>query len=342
MSLRDIVNVQISRETTAIDRESFGIAMFVVEDNVFDSGERVRSYSSIAGVAEDFATTDSAYKMALAAFSQEVRLTRIKIGQKDVSEDWDEALTAISEVDDVWYGLACDTVDAAEIVEIAAWVEARTKIYIAKSSDSDVITNSTTDVGSDLQDANYARTALLWHSLATTTYPDCAWLGNCLVRDPGSQTWKFKTLPAITVDSFTATQKDAMIGKNVNFYERIAGVNITREGTMAEGEYIDVIRGIDWLTARIQERVYERLVNSPKVPYTNAGIAVIENCVREQLDIAVDRGVIAPEPPYTVTVPDVLDTDSADRADRILRDVEFEGRLAGAIHSVTITGVVTV
>src|SRR5690606_10371742 len=127
----------------------------------------------------------------------------------------------------------------------------------------------------------------------------------------------------IPTDTFTANQKVNMLTKNANFYERIAGVSITREGKMAVGEYIDVIQGVDWITARMQERVYERLVNSPKIPYTNAGIAVIETCVREILDLAITRGIIAPEPTYTVTVPDVLATHQADRANRLLRDVSF-------------------
>ena len=79
-----------------------------------------------------------------------------------------------------------------------------------------------------------------------------------------------------------------MVEKNANIYETIAGVNITREGTVAEPEFIDVIHGVDWLTARIQERVYAALVNQPKIPYTNAGIAAIESLVREQLDAALD------------------------------------------------------
>jgi len=340
MSLKDIVNVEIRRETTAITQLGFGTLLILVQDDVFS--ERLRSYGDIDEVGEDFAEGDAGYKMALAAFSQEISPERIKIALRQVSETWSEALEAVIDEDDDWYGLAVNTVDATEIEAIAEFVEARTKIYIARSSDADILTNATDDIASTLKDRNFARTALVYHSQAVTQYPDAAWLGNMLPRDPGSATWKFKTLPAIPTDSFTSDQKDNALAKSANLYERIAGVSITREGTMAVGEYIDVIQGVDWLTARMQESVYERLVNSPKVPYTNAGIAVIEACVRQILDLGVQNQIIAPEPPYTVTVPDVLATQQADRANRRLRDVKFRARLAGAIHEVDIQGVVTV
>jgi hypothetical protein len=43
-----------------------------------------------------------------------------------------------------------------------------------------------------------------------------------------------------------------------------------------------------------------------------------------------------------VTVPDVADTDPTDRANRLLRDVRFTARLAGAIHKVIVRGVAIV
>ncbi len=342
--LDDIISVQISRETESVDRENFGVPLFLVAEATLAAAitDRVKAYSNIDAVADDYAATDSAYKMALAAFSQEIRPNRIKIGKKASDETFVEALQECVDTDNDWYGLAVDTVDAATIVLIAAWVEARTKIYIARSADADILTTATDDVASTLDAAEYDRTAVMYHSIAAAgnQYIDAAWLGDCLPRDPGSQTWMFKTLNGITFDGLTAAQKDNALGKNANTYQRIAGVNVTQQGTMAGGEYIDIIRGIDWLTARIKERIFTRLINAPKIPYTNKGIAIIEAQVREQLDIAVDRQLIAPEPEYTVTVPDVLDTDELDRQNRQLKEVDFRARLAGAIHYVEIRGAV--
>jgi hypothetical protein len=66
---------------------------------------------------------------------------------------------------------------------------------------------------------------------------------------------------------------------------------------------------------------------------------MIGNEVRGQLAEAVAAGVIDAD--WTVTLPDVLSVPSADRTARNLTGVEFEARLAGAVHTVVINGRIT-
>jgi hypothetical protein len=167
-------------------------------------------------------------------------------------------------------------------------------------------------------------------------------MGDRFPSSPGSSTWMFKTLVGITVDSITSTQSTNIRNKNGNTYETVGGVNITREGKVASGEYIEVIRGVDWLESRMEERIYSRFVNLPKIPYTNAGIAIIEAEVRAQLQEAVVAGVIDGEQAITVTVPLISEISVNDRANRILPAITFEAKLAGAIHKATVRGTVTV
>lgn len=65
--------------------------------------------------------------------------------------------------------------------------------------------------------------------------------------------------------------------KTANFYSEVGGVNITQEGKVASGEWIDIIIGTDWLEARLRESVYSALVNNRKIPYDDTGIAMIED-----------------------------------------------------------------
>lgn len=247
-------------------------------------------------------------------------------------------LAAAQASNDDWYALALESRNDDDIMNAAAVIEAQRKIFAACSEDSDIKTSSEEDVGALLSARSYARTFLLY-STDQENFPEGAWLGNRLPTDPGSSTWKFKTLAGILTDEPTASEETFLKEKNVNYYVSVAGVDITVEGKMAVGEFIDVIHFVDWLQARMQERIYSTLVNAEKVPFTDGGIAIIENDVRAQLQQGVDVGGLDS---FTVTVPKRSQTDSADRAARTLKGIKFSGVLAGAIHFVEIQGNVTV
>lgn len=255
-------------------------------------------------------------------------------------------LDAIELEDDNWYALAYTDRTKAVVQSIAAWVETRMKIFGTASDDATIINTAAgsdmTSIAALLNQAGYVRSFVMYHQDADSDYPECAWFGRVLPTTPGSVTWKFKTLASISYSDLSTNQSNNALNKKCNLYRFIGGVGITANGTVAEGEFIDIIRGIDWLTARIQEFVYALLVNSDKVPYTDAGIASVEAEVRRALDLGVSNSFIAPDPEYTVTVPKAANVPSADKAARILRDVVFTATLAGAIHAVEIRGRVSV
>ena len=344
MPLRDIVDVQIRRETAAVTRVGFGTLLFLYEvPTALDA--RVQEFASFEEVSEEFAEGTPPRDAASVAFSQELRPRRIKIGYKLESESWVEAIDACIDADPDWYMLCADTAAEADLLAIAANIEPRrNKFYLAKSADAGILDpNDDTDVASQMLDLSYARTGLIYHSQSADAYPDVAWAGGRLPFDPGSITWAFKQLTGIPTDSFTGQERTALDNKRVSYYQTVAGLGRTIHGYVFDsGAYIDIIRGIDWLEQRMSEDIFETLANTPKVPYTNAGIETIANIVRRRLEIAVDRDVIAPEPPFEVNVPDVLDVEFNNRANRLLRDVTFNARLAGAIQEIIIRGTVTV
>ncbi len=48
-----------------------------------------------------------------------------------------------------------------------------------------------------------------------------------------------------------------LVGKNANYYETVAGVNIiSSDAVMVSGEYIDIMRGTDALQADIEESTF--------------------------------------------------------------------------------------
>lgn len=255
-------------------------------------------------------------------------------------------LDAVQGINDNWYALALTERTSATVQAAALWIEARVKIFGTCSADPNIINQAvgvdTTSIAAIFNNLGYVRSFVLYHLDAATDFPECAWFGNCLPLIPGSETWKFKRLNGVAYSDLSTTQSLNCRNKKANTFEFIGGVGITREGTMAQGEFIDIVRGVDWLTSTIQSYVYSVLVNLPKVPYTDPGITSIEAQIRKALQQGVDNNFISAEPPYTVTVPRAASVPSIDKANRILKNVKFQATLAGAIHAVQIQGTVTV
>lgn len=283
-----------------------------------------------------------------ATFSVSVPVTQtanLAIAQDTVDVSLAADLAAIAAEDNTWYGLLNPFASSALHQLVAAYAEANKKLFIAQTQDSAVITVSsgsdTTSIAYILKAASDARTALIYNP-NNTAFSDGAWAGKCLPLDPGSETWKFKTLNGSTVTVLTTTQKTNASNKNCNTYCTTAGVNITEEGKVAVGEFIDVVRFRDWLEATMAESIFGALARTKKIPYTDAGVAVIEGLVRAALKAGVDVGGLSGNPAPVVTVPLVANVDPSDKAARILRNVKFDAVLAGAIHFVDISGTVTV
>lgn len=253
-----------------------------------------------------------------------------------------EDLAEIQDEDDAWYGLIF-TNRTADDVELAAdYIETQKKIFITVSEDTGVLdTTSTTDILAILGGKSYMRTAVLY-SADADQFSDAAWMGAVFWIDPGEETWMFKTLAGVTPDTLTATQRNAAKVKHCNIYINVGGENMTRDGWMVNGEYIDIIRAADWIQARIEERVFALLKKNKKIAYTDNGIGLVTNEIRGVLQNAEENEVITKDPKYSITAPLAASVPVNDRAQRKLRNVKFNARMAGAIHDVTIEGTLTV
>ena len=253
-----------------------------------------------------------------------------------------DILSDLINVDSDFYAIASISTNAVDVLSIAAYAEANEKLFFTRSADAGFLTTpDVTSIGYTLSQLSLDRTVVSYHGLAATQYVDAAIAGRQLPENPGSVDWDLIRLALITPDALTSAQIVAIESTKSNYFRTIAGSNCFRNGTVASGEWIDIIRGTDWLKARMQERIFTTLANAAKVPYTNRGIGLIEADVRAQLDDGITQGLLANEPAYEVTVPDALTVSAADKANRILRNVTFNATYAGAINKVEIQGTIS-
>jgi len=346
MGISEIVDVQITRATVTVSRAGFGTLMVLSTEPAFDEGERFQYYASLAAVDADtdIPTDGDLYAALTEIFSQSPRLSRVCVGFRDTDpvETVAEALTAAVEAGADFYGVTTTSRVLADQESLASWCETAEKLgAVASAEDVDKAVDES-GILFTLEDEGYDRTFGFYHSDAAESFPEMCLLARQFSLDPGSSTYANKTLTGISADTLTDTEKSAIEGKNGNCYIEIAGVSLTRYGTVGSGEYIDVIVGLDWLKARMAERIFGMIASEEKVPYTDAGVASIAAHVKAQLLQGITKGILAADPEPEVYTVAVADVDSADKAARLYPDVTWSAVLAGAIHKVEVSGRVSV
>jgi len=257
-------------------------------------------------------------------------------------ETWTVGLNAIIAADDNWYFLIGTTRTKADILLLAAVIETKLKIYFVCTGEADVKNGVADNTLKSLTALSYDRTVYLY-SGDYANFPEAAWVGGQAPKDPGSLTWKFKSLTGIIADELTTTEVATIKADKGNIYETIGGVSmISAEAIVVNDEFIDIIRGTDWLQTRMSEGIFTALVNNDKIPFTAAGIGLIEGIIKYWLNEgeSIDRGLLVPNE-STITTPDIEDVDPAEKAIRYLSGITFTAKYAGALHKIGITGKIT-
>ncbi len=345
VTVRDLhtykLNVRVGNTTTEVEFTSDGTATdgeIVVGLTAAIDAVAANNYAT-AGVTSPFTVTADAAGDWFSIESPDITDVDIKQTHADPGVATD--LAAIQLADPDWYALYTLFNSEAYAGAAATWINSEKKIYLADTNDSESISTATGngELMDDIFVQQYARTMGAYHPDSSEMF-GAAWLGRMLPLDPGSATWKFKSLSGISVTPMSATSRANLIGKNGNSYETSGGVNHTFEGTVGDGDFMDNQRGDDWLEDDMSAEVLETLLNAPKVPFTDAGVAQIQGAVEASLKRAFRRTIITDD--FVVTVPLVADVSNANKTARTLPDVKFTATRQGAIHKTIITGVISV
>lgn len=263
-----------------------------------------------------------------------------------------ESLAALSlNYDDDWYGLISTFRSVSDAIQIADYTQGVQKLFgVSTNSASAYDPTSTTDLAYLIKNGAYDKTWCMY-SADFPNYPEAGEFGKGLPLTPGSETWAYKTIAGTPADTISDGQINALKAKNCNYYTEFGNQNIFMDGKVGSGEWIDIIRLIAKLESDMMTAVFGTLVNSPKIPFTNPGITLIQGKISGVLKANQKTGGVAPDdvddqgnlvPGYSTSFPNVFDISSNDRANRLLSGGTFTARLAGAIQYVTINGSVTV
>lgn len=356
-----VVRVVIALQTAGIRQRTFSDLLLLGQHSGTARVSVITGADQLLQAPFSLAATDPLYKAALAGFSQIPGPARLFVGKRGAGEAVNVALAACAAENGEWYGCVDAAHAAADAVAAAAWAEANNRMFFTVLSDAATITTATTDVATALKDGNFFRT-MWWYHPQADAFPDVATAVKAFAAPPGgggaatdtrqrflSDLFSERQLAGVPVVPLTETAYLNVKNKRGNTFEPFANLALTQNGVTAGGEWGDIIRNRDWLCEEVRSRAFNVFVEK-RVPYTDVGIAMLREAVVGALDLGVRRGVIAPEtvdaddnvvPSYTVSVPREVEVSTSDKAARILRDVRFVARNAGAITSTVIEGVVT-
>ena len=348
--LNEIVKVTITRQTSVPSMASFS-ERFIIDTfdpegitPVFDETRRVHLFGSLAEILEaGFSSASWVFRNAQAQWSQSPHIGRIYVGIRFPDESWTDALTACNNHNSEWYAAEAHAVTMEEQIAFARWVQSNGKLGGIPSGDFAIADDDTGDIADWLRVNNIDRVFCFFHPDVNTDndpFPVSALFGSLLTRHPGSATWALKGLNAVPTVNLTAGQRNRVLNKNAFVYTSVASMPVTRWGTVGSGEYIDVIHGLDWLKARIQNLVFTPLVQQDKIPFDDEGITLIVDQLRAGLDEGVKRQILKAGA-FTITAPTADEVPDSAKAARHLPDVRFRAPLAGAIHKTAIEGVIT-
>lgn len=269
------------------------------------------------------------------------------------------SLNAINEIDDDWYGLLF-TKEIRDLVQVngedavlaaATWCNARRKTFFNTSNDPDVLDSvTTTDILSLLKAQNFRRTMTTFSSYPAQ-YPSASIMARAFTvnfnQANSTITLKFKQMPGITPEKLTSSQKSVLDSKRGNALITIGSSDMFAESFMAQDKvFFDEVHGLDWLQNAIQTNVFGYLYSSTtKIPYTDPGIAGVEQQMVKALQEAVNNGLIAPGTlvsgeflplGYKTEALPVGDINQGDREARNYPGLSATIKGAGALHRVEI------
>ncbi|WP_316425721.1 DUF3383 family protein [Klebsiella oxytoca] len=367
LPVSNVVNVDVIMSAVAATGRNFGALLILGTSTVIPLTERIRQYSAIEDIGDDFGVDSPEYEAATIFFEQSPKPTLVYIGRwaKTLAEGEAGAVETLLQAVNAclqytnWYGLAiADSADLveADVIFVAAAIEASSlsRILAVTTADVNVLVSGNTDnIGYKLKAAGYART--FWQYSSSSKYAAISAFGRAFtVNFTGSNTTitlKFKTEPGITYETLTTAQAAAIDAINGNVYVYYANdTAIIQQGVMANGDFFDERHGLDWLQNYVQTNLYNLLYTSTtKIPQTDAGVTRLMTNVEASLDQAVNNGLIAPgvwnggpigqiesgdtlTKGYYVYADAVANQAQSDREARKSPVIQAAIKLAGAIH----------
>ena len=337
---------------------SDGIPLFLAANTVVNGeSEAAVPYTectTLSDVVSAGFSTDSTLYKAVQLMRSQTNKPKTFAVYGSTAETAAEAVSEILHED--WRQLITVALGSSETIkDVAAVIEA--------ADDKTYFTSISIDGADDMTDAEFAqawlaavdgmevydRTIIMYYD-DSVQVPEAALVGATAALDAGSFTYKNIILSGISALTLSESRVNTISGDDDTAHAltvvKKAGDIVTTDGMTAGGEWIDVVDSYDWIIRHIEYNTQKVLNTNDKVPYTDAGVTLLENATLSVLKTAFENGMIAESEDndttgdYSTDFTAASDMTSEQRATRHYDGGNFTFRLAGAIHTVEINGTI--
>lgn len=230
-----------------------------------------------------------------------------------------EDLAAVRAAGSTAYGIhLADGIDSpTQILEAARWCAGDAlSVVFAQSDDTNILDAvATSDIAARLKALSRQRALTLFHA-NNSEHVVAGWLGKQLPTTPETTNWAWQVLNGFTADTLTAAQVTAAESKYANWFERMGAGSTVFTGRMADGNYIDTIRGSDKIKSDLGVDLVDLFQNAGIVPMEPDGVEQVRSTMeaslrRQPIIIASTIQVVAPsfdendEGRYVLTASDI-------------------------------------
>lgn len=330
-ALQSDVQVVISAQTPVITQGLGTPAIFTKKtDAATDFKPTLTQYSDASDVAAVFGNSSSVTQVAQLVLAQTNRPEHI-----DVIEYTDISAAVSMYSDSDWMFAILDNVSDA--ATLSAFVGAT-----AELSDKFAVVQ--------VDDPDKAAAFPPSENLIVFVHPldkgrlDAAAVGNVANLQPGTTTWKFRSVSGIEASGYTSS----VLGQikkahGIAYVKAVGGSYMLSEGWTVTGKYIDETHSRIWIENEIKASLQSLLINTPKLPYDQRGIIQVQTAIELVLTAAFNNNIIATDdktgrPAYIVTASPRNEQTNSDVHSRIYRGAAFKYVQAGAIHNIVVSG----
>jgi len=314
------------------------VTVSATRDNTFTSSAEM--------ITLGYELTDKEVLIADALLGQDLKPPTFVVHSRDGDDTTDdsitESLTTLRTTNDTWYFILIEETTKAALQEAGDFAASNEKLFVGNTADLTALTGR-----------NNIREAYVIDDKAATEFPAAAWVGRVGPTTPGSVTWKWKQLNNVTAGDFTTTQLTTIRNDDGQAIVDSRGRIYMNEGITTGKEFIDIIRGRDFLNSRLLEELILLFTNNDKVGFDNQGIGQIEGVVRGVLNEVSANDYVAGVSDaadaknsddgafqFQVSTPAFSSISSTDKSNRNLPNVKFTLVPKGAIHTLTINGTI--